>query len=468
MNLQSLLLILRARYRIAIAVALVAMVAALIANEFVPKRYVAETVVMVDMRAPDPITALFSSAIQAPGSLTTQVDIVRSDRVGRKVVRMLRLDEDPTVRQLWQDSTGGKGKVEDWMSVLLRKGISVNASRDGGSMITIGYQGGDPAFVAAVANAFAQAYIEASVELKVEPARQYNQWFGDQAKVLRENVEKAQARLSEFQRKEGIVATEDSLDGEHTKLRELVGRLTAVQAEIRDAQSKQRAGATDASALPEVAQNPAIASIRSSINQLEVKLKEAERNLGARHPQYQRMESELAEMKVRLEMETRLATSGFTSSRAVGLTREAELKAAIEAQTRKILTMKKERDEIAVLQRDVETAKRAYEAVTARQTQTSLESQATRTNIYVLNPAVEPIVPSFPLPRTKALLIAVVGGLLLAGAAVVGLELLDRRVRTANDLAEMLQLPVLAVIGPTRLPRHRIAFRGGAKALPAG
>jgi chain length determinant protein EpsF len=466
MNPQSLLLILRARYKIAIAVAILCLLAGLAANELVPRRYVAETVVMVDTRSPDPVSALFSPAGSGGGSLSTQVDIVKSDRVGRKVVRMLRLDDDPAVKQLWQASTGGKGKLEDWMSSLLRKGVAVNPARDGSSMLTIAYQAGDPVFVAAVANAFAQAYIEASVELKVEPARQYSQWFGDQAKALRENVEKAQAQLSEFQREKGIVAADDSLDNEHAKLRELAGRLTAVQGEIRDAQSKQRAGAADARTMPEVVQNPAVAGVRSSINQLEVKMKEAESNLGVRHPQYLRMASELDELRNRLESETRLATSGFSSSRAVGITRETELKAAIDAQTRKILTMKKERDEIAVLQRDVETAKRAYEAVTARLTQTNLESQATRTNIFVLNPAVEPIEPSFPMPRSKALLIAVAAGILLAGAAVVGLELLDRRIRTANDLAEMLQLPVLAEIGPSRPPR-RLPFFGAAKALPS-
>jgi len=465
-NPQSVLLILRARYRIAVVVALLVVAGALVANEVMPKRYAAETAVMVDLRSPDPISALFSKAGGTPGSLATEVDIIKSDRVGRKVVRILRLDQDPTVKQLWQDATGGKGTLENWMSNLMRKGISVNPSSQGTSVVTIGYKGGDPAFVAAVANAFAQAYIEASVELKVEPARQYSLWFAEQAKVLRENVEKAQANLSEFQRKSGIVATDDAMDNEHAKLRELSARLTTVQAEVRDAQSRQRAGAVDAGTLPEVVQNTSVQSIRATINQLEVKLKEAGGNLGTRHPQYLRMESELAEQKNRLAAEMKLATSGFSSSRVMGINRESELKAAIEAQTKKILTIKKERDEIAVLLRDVETAKRAYEAVTTRLTQTNIESQATRTNIFVLNPAVEPIDPSFPLPWLKVLLISLVAGILLAGASAIGLEFLDRRIRTVNDLEEMLQLPVLAVIGPSRQPR-RLGFRGGGKALPA-
>jgi len=465
MNPHKFLLVLRARYKIAILVALLSIAAGIAGNELTPRRYTAETVVMVDIRTPDPIAGLLMPAMMATGTLGTQLDIINSDRVGRKVVKMLRLDEDPAVKEMWRGATGGRGKLEDWMSRLLRKGLKVTPSRDS-NVLTLSYQGSDPAFVTAVANAFAQGYVEASVELKVEPARQYSQWFGEQAKVLRENVEKAQARLSDFQRRKGIVATDDSLDSEHAKLRELATRLTAVQGEIRDAQSKQRTGASSPDTLPEVMQNSVVQSLRGSVNQLEVKLKEAAGNLGVRHPQYLRMQSELAELKNRLALETTHAASGFSSSSAVGRTKEAELKAALEAQTRKVLNMKNERDEIAVLLRDVETAKRAYEAVTNRLTQTNLESQATHANVSVLTPAVEPIEPTFPMPLAKTLLISLVLGIVLGGASAFGLELLDRRIRTADDLAEMLQLPVLAVVEPCRLPR-RLALRRGALALPA-
>lgn len=444
----KLLFVLRARYKVALGIFMLVVATGFAANQYLPKRFAAEAIVMVDVRSPDPVAALLMpSTMGGPGSLATQVDVIRSDRVGRKVVAVLGLAQDPAVRQAWQDATGGKGKIEDWMSSALRKGIAVNPARDGSSMISISYQGADPAFVAAVANAFAQAYIDTSVELRVEPARQYSQWFAEQAKVLRETVEKAQGRLSEFQRTRGI--TDEAVENENAKLRELTTRLANVQGDIRDAQSRQRSRGDP---MPEIAQNPGVQTLRTSITQLEVKLKESAGNLGPRHPQYQRMEAELAELKNRLDIEME-RTAQLVSSSAFGRTREAEIKAAIDAQSRKILAMKKDRDELAVLSRDVETAKRAYEAVTARLTQSQLESQATRTNVSILSPALEPLEPSFPMPFRKILIIALGGGLLLALAAVMGLELIDRRVRNADDLAEMLQMPVLAVV--ERLPRHR-------------
>jgi polysaccharide biosynthesis transport protein len=460
----KLLLILRARWKIALLALLLTVTAGVAALEFVPKRYTAETAVVVDIRSPDPVSAVLMPTMMVPGNLGTQIDIIKSDRVARKVARMLRLDQDTHVKAMWLETTGGKGKVEDWMSDLLLKGLKVSPSRDS-SILTISYQGGDPTFAAAAANAFAQAYMEASIELKIEPARQYSQWFGEQAKILRENVERAQARLSDFQRQKGIVATDDNMDAEHAKLRELSTRLTAVQGDLRDAQSKQRTGVTSPGTLPEVMQNSAIQNLRASINQLEVKLKEAARNLGASHPQFQRMEAELSELRNRLAAETSHAVSSYSSSTAVARTKEAELKLAIDAQTKKVLNMKGERDEITVLMRDVETAKRAYEAVTTRLTQTNLESQANRTNVSVLTPAVEPIEPSFPPPLLKALLITLAASVVFAFGAALGAEFLDPRIRTAGDLGEMLQIPVLAVIERSKLPR-RLAPPPTQRALP--
>ncbi|MBC7803880.1 MAG: chain length determinant protein EpsF [Candidatus Parcubacteria bacterium] len=465
MNPLKLLLILRYRYKIALVVALLVTAIGAGVSVNLPKRYSADTFVMVDVRSPDPLAALLSPTGVAHGTMGTQVDIIKSDRVARKVVRILRLDENPAVVRMWQESTQGKGQIADWMANLLQKGLKVTPSRES-SLIGISYQGSDPAFVATVANAYAQAYVEASVELKVEPARQYARWFGDQAKVLRENVEKAQTRLSAFQQSKGIVVTEATMDYELMALNELSSRLTAAQGETRDAQIKQRSGKGGMNTLPEVMNNTVVAGLRSKVADLEAKVKEAGGNLGTQHPQYLRMESELAELKARLAAESSHVASGYGATGAVGRSREAELRDAIEVQKKKLLVLRSERDEIAVLVRDVDTAKRAYEAVTNRYNQTSLESQITQTNVSVLTPAIEPIVPSFPKPLPQMLLMVAVLGILLGCGAAFGLEMLDRRIRSPEDLAEMLQLPVLAVIQPSRRPR-RLGFQRVMALLPA-
>lgn len=75
--------------------------------------------------------------------------------------------------------------------------------------------------------------------------------------------------------------------------------------------------------------------------------------------------------------------------------------------------------------------------------------------MLVLNPAAEPTEPSKPRVLLNILISLFLGTLLGVGAAMI-LELGNRRVRSAADLAEANGLPVLASIAST-LPK--LSFR---------
>jgi succinoglycan biosynthesis transport protein ExoP len=68
------------------------------------------------------------------------------------------------------------------------------------SVIALSYRAPDPRFAAALANAFVQAYIDTALELRTDPARQYAAFFDTRSKEARDVLEKAQARLTAFQR----------------------------------------------------------------------------------------------------------------------------------------------------------------------------------------------------------------------------------------------------------------------------
>jgi chain length determinant protein EpsF len=315
-------------------------------------------------------------------------------------------------------------------------------SRRGDNIITIQYRSASPAEAAAVANAFAKHYADAATEMKVEPARQYARYFGEQNKKLRAELEAAQARLSAFQRDKGIGIRDENLTAETERLATLAARLTAAQTEGVDAKSKLRAGGD---ALPEVMQNALIQGLRGDILRLEAKLRDAGANLGTNHPQYRAMQAELSELKARLEAETRHVVGSVSAARSLSGDRENELKSALEAQRRKLLAMRADRDQLAVLERDIEAAKQAYETAERRFTQTHLESQATQSNVFVIRPAIEPLAPSFPKVQLY-ILASILFGALLGAAAAHALETLDRRVRCVDDLASLVRMRVLSVV----------------------
>lgn len=457
MNLHQFLLILRARYKIALFALVVTVSVTLAVSVLLPSQYTATATVVLDVKSPDPIAGIMLPAMVLPGYMSTQVDIINSDRVALKVVKMLKLDQSPALIEDWKEATEGKGKLEVWLANVLHRKLNIKPSRES-SVMTIDYTAADPHFAAAIANAFVQAYIDTTIELKVEPAKQYSLWFGEQGKALRDNLEEAQARLSKYQQKYGIIASDERLDGETARLRELSTQLTTVQAQTSDSRSKQKSGADT---LPEIMENALITGLKTDIARREATLQETALNLGKNHPQYQRLESELASLKQRLETETQQITRSYSTASTVGQSKEAELRAAIEQQKNKLLSFRNKRDELAVLMRDVDAAQKAYDAVSQRRNQASLESQSTQTNVAVLTTASPPITPSSPKIVLNTLVAIILGTMLGIGAAL-GIEWSDRRICSAEDLFEMLQMPVLGVIKRAK-PQAALPYSGSAR-----
>jgi chain length determinant protein EpsF len=395
--------------------------------------------------------------------MATQMDIISGNRVAERVVKTLRLDEDPRTKADWLEDTNGRGTIESWLAASLQKQLDVRPARES-NVINITYKGSDPDSAAAIANAFAQAYLDINLSLKTEPARLYAEWFDEQTKALRVKLEAAQSRLSDYLQKAGIVSNDDRVDYEAAKLAQISTQLTTVQGETTDSQSKRNArGDTVA----EVMQNPLINSLKTDVSRLEAKVQELSVNLGVNHPIRQRAESELASVKSRLASEIGRITASIDTTYRVSKDRERELQGAVAAQRTRVLMLNKQRDELNVYRRDVEAAQRAYEAVSLSASQTRLQSLSNQTNVVRLNTATAPLDPSSPKLLLN-LLIAAFAGTLLGVALAVLLEFANRRVRSSEDLVHMLDLPVLASItssggGHARLSGSRQLALGNAR-----
>jgi polysaccharide biosynthesis transport protein len=441
MSLQQFLFILRARYRVAILVFLLTVATTTVISLVLPKQYTSSAAVVIDVKSPDPVSGIILQGMMAPGYMATQIDIINSDRVAKAVVKLLKMDTSPAVQAQWQEATQGKGQLIDWLANLLQKQLDVKPSRES-NVININYTGNDPSFAAAVANAFAQAYMDVNLDLRLAPARQFAAFFEEQTKAARDKLEQAQSALSTYQQANGITSTDERMDFETAKLNETSSQLTGVQGQTTDSQSKRSA---NADTVAEVIQNPLINSLKADIGRLQAKLTESNVNLGANHPQTQRTEAELANLRNQLDIETRKIIRSIETSFAVGKRREQQLQSALANQKARVLVLNKQRDELNVLRRDIESAQRSFEVVSQRASQTNMESQTTQTNISVLNPATAPAAPSKPKVFLNILVSIFMGALLSVGLALA-LELINRRVRSTDDLAEALDIPILGSI----------------------
>lgn len=461
MSFGQFLSILRARGWIVALVLALTVVATMAVSLMLPKRYTAVAGVVIDLK-PDPLSAIAFGGLPSPVYMATQVDIINSERVALRVVRNLKLADNPQVRQRWIDETGGQGSLESWIGAEFSRQMEVAPSRES-SVIRIAYSAPDPRFAAGLANAFAQAYIETALELRTEPARLFNDFFDLRTKEARQQLEAAQAKLSEFQQANGIIASDERVDIENARLNELSSQLTAIQALATDSSLRQaQAAGGDASSLQDVLNNPLVAGLRADINRSEASMQQLTTRLGDRHPQVIEARATLAELRQRLEAETaKVAGSVGTTSR-INNQREAELRRALAAQRAKVLQMKAVRDEGMVLLQDMANAQRTYDALLQRSTQTSLESQATQSNVNLLTQASPPLEPSSPNLLLNGVL-SVFLGLLLALGTAFAIELIDRRVRSPEDIVTALGLPV---IGSMPRAGSRLALSARRMAAP--
>ncbi|HEY6527200.1 MAG TPA: chain length determinant protein EpsF [Cellvibrionaceae bacterium] len=442
MNIQQFLLIFLARKRPAIAVFAVTVLTALVVSLILPKTYQAVNSVVIDLKSPDPIAGVILPGMMSTGYMATQVDIVNSDRVAQRAVGLLKLEESPTIRDQWQQETQGRVSLPVWMGQLLQNNLNVKPSRES-SVVNIAYSAADPVYAAAVANAFAQAYIDTTIELRVNPAKQYASWFETQIKAQRDRLDIAQKALADYQEQSGIVISDGRLDYELQKFNELSSQLTLAQAQGTDSTSKQLQPQADT--LPEVMQNPLINQLKAELVRMESSLKDLSGNLGVNHPAYKRALSEQQSLKNRINDEITHVSSAIGTAGLVSQAKVAELTNAIEEQKKKVFDLRRQRDTINLLMRDVDTAQRAYDGISQRYNQIALEAQTAQTNVAVLTPATAPLKHSKPKVFINMLVAIFLGGL-LALALVLVQEALDPKVRSQEALSQALPVPCLGQV----------------------
>jgi chain length determinant protein tyrosine kinase EpsG len=444
MNFTQFVLILRARVKIILSVVGLVLLVTLIANLRSPKIYKATNALVLNYKGMDPVTGLTLPSQLMPGYIATQIDIITSRSVALKVVEKLKFAENPEAKLQFQKATKGNGDIRLWYADLILNNLEVKPSRES-SVIEITFSGTDPDFAATMANAFAEAYQEKNIQLKVDPSQVASDYLAEKAKSLRNNLEKAQANLSKYQQQKGLTSVMGSMDVESARLNELSTQLVMAQSQSFDASSRQQHTRGNIDDSPDIAANPVVQSLKIQITQVETKLSELSQRFGTSHPQYQSTELELSKLKSQLEEASRKASSGIGGSAHINKQRVEELKAAVEQQKAKVLKLNLSRDELSVLQRDVEDAQHALDVANQRYTQTTLEGSSNQADIVELSTALPPTGPSSPRIKFNMVLAGFLGTFIGIGIALM-VETADSRVRKGQDNVRLLQVPLLAII----------------------
>ena len=465
MNFHQFIYILWFRKRIIIWVSALTVITVFVLTLMSPKVYTAETSLVVDQHSINSVTGTSLPLQLLTGYLATQVDIIGSHNVARKVVEKLNLTDDPeTQKNFAKDKakSDALGDIRDWKANLLIKKLDITPSHDS-SVIQIAFKGGNPESAAEIANAFATAYIQTSIELRAQAAKLIADWFEKQMVLLRERLEHAQLVLSSYQQKYGIVTIKDRIDLENAHLTDLSGQLMNSMARTNELQSRKDFLATtikqggSLESFQEVLKSTTIGLLKSELATAEANFVKLSKWADINHPQYQQLKAQVNSLQQRIKSEIQIEVNSIDSNLSSSQQLDKIIATALAEQKAKVLELKKQNDEIAVFQREVENAQRAYDAAMQRGVETRMESEMSQTDISILNPAIPPRKASNPKMRLNMILSIFLGGILGAGSAIL-VELLDRRVRSAIDILEVLDLPVFALISAQPSKTKRISW----------
>ena len=427
--------------------------AATVLSLVLPPSYRATVSLVVDRpeeQSLGPVFNPFMTSLEEAAYIQTQADVIKSPRVARKVVDNLDLAERPSLREAFEEAARDE-TIENWIAAGLLRALDVETSES--SVIDVTFEANDASDAAAIANAFAQAYTDTMLELRVQPAREAAVWFDEQLRTLRANLESAQTRMTGYQQQHSIVSLDSSLDEEYIRLDGLAKQLLERERQTAELEGQQQLARQILDLGTPLAQLSALRSelsiADSHVQQLIAGLLDSEARLqvlatryGANHPDYRRELAANASRRAKLDDEMRRKLAATEHLRDLSRHREEELEGALAAQQARILDQKNSRDALTVLSHDVVSARAAYDAARQRFVTSQVESRASQADVARLSPAVAPAAPYWPKPILSVVLAVGVGTLLGAGLAVLR-EATDRRVRSIVDLVREANVPAL-------------------------
>lgn len=431
-------------------------------------RYTAVADVLIDTRRATALNldAVMSGLPSDTNSVDTQVQILTSRSLAERVVRKLRLQEDPEFNPtldvrpslIGRIVPGGNApaprqlpnpnsqRVIDMTVNYVLSGLSVD--RAGLTYIMrVSYTSRNPQKSAKVANAFADEYIVDQLEAKYTATETVNDWLGERLISLRQEVEAADARVSQYQVSNGLMSAQGAtmaeqevsvLNGQIANARaeqaEKIARLDAARSQLAKGGGGGDVGATLASGT--------IAGLRSQEADASRRLAELNARYGPRHPEVQKAEGQLADIRGGIQQEINRIMSNLEAEVRVATQRTNSLANSQGSARGTLAANSRSQVGLAELQRKADASRAIYESLLNRSKETAAQEGIQQPDARVLSYARNGF-QSYP-NLALAVAFGLVAGLVAGAAAVLAAELFETGFATAESVERRLRITHLA------------------------
>lgn len=414
-----------------------------------------------------------------PGSanlIRTQIDILHSPAVARRVVERLNLAGDP-------DFSGGPGLFARLISLLHEQfglfpdavnwptsgdpretAAAILSSRIGAQsearsqVLVIWIETRSPELSANIVNALAAELLEFRRRQKSAAMERAHSWLTTRLDELAERLRTSERAIEAYRIEHGLTELIGTRNGvgptltvNRQQLDDIARQLVAAEAErlrkdgqLAEAEAALRSNGR-ADALPEVMNSPIIRSLRDQEATVAAREAQLSARLGARAPDLVAARSERAGLQRRLREEMTNTLAGLRSEVAAARAQERSLRERLAALREVVAQDNVAEVRLESLQAEARANRTIYESFLTRATQLANASGIQEADAELVSEAVPAQTPSGPR-RGRLLALAFAGSLVVGIILVFMLERLREGFSTPESLESTLGISSIGVL----------------------
>ncbi|CAN5887298.1 polysaccharide biosynthesis tyrosine autokinase [soil metagenome] len=318
-------------------------------------------------------------------------------------------------------------------------------------LVEIRYKSTDPKFAAEAANAVAAAYIQQSMEFKLNTSKEAGDFLSDRLAEQRKAVEASERALQAFREQNGTVTVAEGTSSiAIQRLTDLNGALIKARTErlnkealYNQLKSMQAAGTIET--FPAVLANDYIQGLKTNLAQVQREQAQLSERYGDVHPEMIKAKAAVQTASAKLTTEISKVVEGVNNEYRTALAQEQSLQGALNSQRTEAIGQNKMGIALSVLQREADSNRQVYESLLQQTKETGIAGERRATNVRVVDAAEVPRGPISPNLRSD-MTFAFVAGLVLAIGLAFGFEYLDNRIKTPQELKAHLHVPFLGMV----------------------
>lgn len=387
----------------------------------------------------------------------TQYQVITSRRVAELVVKKLGLTTDRAF--LTNRPAGTEASAKDAAAPpvpleaaaeALRARMKVEPIQDS-RLARVKCTDSDPGRAQRLLQALVDTYVEQNLDTSMDATNKTVEWLDIQLKRLKSELEAQEMRLHDFKTKYNLLSV--SYDDQSNMVRAEIQQLNASLTELKAKKEAVAARLTvvksidpqDPGEIPatELIGNDALGRLRNDYvtakrDLMMLKAGGKDEN----HPEVQKLSVQVQSARQAIAQELQNIKNGAEIEVANVNRQLGGLSSLYESARQEALQLNLKELEYSRLQRSKDSTEKLFGMVLERSTESGLSKMAPFNNVRVLDRPLKPGAPIFPRPATN-LAVGIALGLLLGFAGATGREMLDRTVRTAEDIERELGLTVL-------------------------